>query len=386
MASFQAEKAAAHRSKVSNQKLFSSMTKVYHVNRQHDHELEVELEDIRKTEHMESVRRYSDIRRLQRTLSDMRLEKNRLTLTFTPEELRDGDAAPVMSWKKIQTHRMQTRPRAQRRSTQSEGTKALMAVAENAEFSAKNKFRSAIMAVCLSKALSRIVEESGEGDANADQGNESEASGQMSKSDANSYGKAEGGKETENQEKGKVDNEEQNKEENDTGGELDIEKEKSQLSVIDIIRNRTKNNNRANYMDAERKAVSVPTFGQLHQAPRRRSSRTHHQQQRRPSTVNAADVAKNSTSFVLDNEGKVRRLRRVGSGVERDVEPRSMTTERRLSRSQHSNNLWQVGPGMGSKVQMDISSFQRKKRNELARQSEDTMKRIRKFLNSSLPK
>ena len=91
-------------------KLFSSMTKVHEVNRQCDHQLMVRVEELRQKEHMESVKRYSDMRFLQRTLSEMRMEKSRLTHTFTPEEIDNDEVAPVMSWRKIQLKRFQNNP------------------------------------------------------------------------------------------------------------------------------------------------------------------------------------------------------------------------------------------------------------------------------------
>lgn len=382
-------------------KLFSSMTKVHEVNRQHDHELSVRVEELRQKEHMENVRRYSDIRVLQRTLSEMRMEKNRLTHTFTPEEIYNDEVAPVMSWRKIQLKRFQNQPRKQRRK--SDATQAPLVVAENAEFTAKNKFRSAIMAVCLSKALSHIPENNKKSES---PGNESKQSEKEKIDSIKNLGErlkqVNDEKVATKQTPSKGDNVGDTKHETEERGQSRPEtSETERLSrVLDILRNSSRDKSRSSWTRSlDKKVNAVPTFGQLH--PVRRSSlvrRPGDPPRRRPST---SDMNFDSSHFVMDKDGTIRRIPRP------TVKDNTNTEESRGSRVQSSSYLstcsrkatpksckvyaaepsrrWNVSNDASASKSGSAPSFLVKKRSELLKRDKEMMDRLRSFLDSTLP-
>lgn len=382
-------------------KLFSSMTKVHEVNRQHDHELSVRVEELRQKEHMENVRRYSDIRVLQRTLSEMRMEKNRLTHTFTPEEIYNDEVAPVMSWRKIQLKRFQNQPRKQRRK--SDATQAPLVVAENAEFTAKNKFRSAIMAVCLSKALSHIPENNKKSES---PGNESKQSEKEKIDSIKNLGErlkqVNDEKVATKQTPNKGDNVGDTKHETEERGQSRPEtSETERLSrVLDILRNSSRDKSRSSWTRSlDKKVNAVPTFGQLH--PVRRSSlvrRPGDPPRRRPST---SDMNFDSSHFVMDKDGTIRRIPRP------TVKDNTNTEESRGSRVQSSSYLstcsrkatpksckvyaaepsrrWNVSNDASGSKSGSAPSFLVKKRSELLKRDKEMMDRLRSFLDSTLP-
>nr|XP_054752530.1 uncharacterized protein LOC129258251 [Lytechinus pictus] len=381
-------------------KLFSRMTKVHEVNRKHDHALSVRVDELRQKEHMERVRRYSDVRVLQRTLSEMQMEKSRMTHTFTPEEIDNDEVAPVMSWRKIQLKRFQTQPRVRQRR-RSNAAQTLLAVTDNTEFTAKNKFRSAVMAVCLSKALLKIPEKNKMSETPENQTVRLEKNKSVSTINwIKQLKHANEDKLAPTHTPDKIESiEPKNETEKCESSRPETSETERSSQVLDILRNSSAEQSKSSWArPADKKVNPVPTFGQLH--PARRSSlprRPGDPKRRRPSTSDNMD--NDSPQFFMDKTGTVRRLSR--PTIKDDIDDQGSRGLRSHSSSDPGGSTrgtprtckvysadtsrWDVLNDASESKNGTVQSPLERKKSELLKRDNEVMERLRKFLDSTMP-
>ncbi|XP_071801105.1 uncharacterized protein [Asterias amurensis] len=127
-----------------------TMSVVHKTNRSEDKKLERHVEHLKQKDHADKVRHCTEVRKIEKELESMQIQVQRANRTFTRRETTERDA-PYMFGQKIAANQ----PRKIRRRSHrgDSAAAALNKVASNVDLGGKNRFRSAVMAVCVAKGM-----------------------------------------------------------------------------------------------------------------------------------------------------------------------------------------------------------------------------------------
>ncbi|XP_038079360.1 uncharacterized protein LOC119746470 [Patiria miniata] len=127
-----------------------AMAVVHKTNRSEDKKLERRVEHLKQKEHQDQVRHCSEVKKLEKELESMQMQVESAPRTFTKREIEEKDV-PYLFGKKMTAQQPRAIRRRRHRGDSAEA--ALNRVVKNVEITGKNRFRSAVMAVCVAKGL-----------------------------------------------------------------------------------------------------------------------------------------------------------------------------------------------------------------------------------------